>query len=314
MNKFQRSWQLFKSSLAVMRKDKQLLLFPILTTACTLLIGLLFLFPIAFKPTGHNYVSEAHWKAVGSTLYDTHSADYSNRDGNNGQMAIRNVKPLALVYFGVTYFASMFVATFFNVAFYQQILNALNGEAVSIGAGLRFAAMKWKPILMWTLFAGLVGYIIKALEQRFGLVGRLVMRLVGTAWSIACVFVIPVLIASEKSTNPLSVLKKSALILKNTWGESLIGYAGVSFGSAIILLLSLVWLGAGIAISVSLQLYWLLGLVIVAWLAAVVLWAYVMSVASQIFRCALFLYAANGTLPAPYTNEMVTLEFKIKKS
>jgi hypothetical protein len=314
MNKFQRSWQLFKSSLAVMRKDKQLLLFPILTTACTLLIGLLFLFPIAFQPTGHSYVSGAHWKAVGTTLYDTDGAGYANHDGNNGQMAIRNVKPLALVYFGVTYFASMFVATFFNVAFYQQILNALNGEAVSIGTGLRFAATKWKPILMWTPFAGLVGYIIKALEQRFGLVGRLVMRLVGTAWSIACVFVIPVLITSEKSTNPLSVLKESAMTLKNTWGESLIGYAGVSFGSAIILLLSLAWLGAGIAISVSLQLYWVLALVIVGWLAAVVLWAYVMSVASQIFRCALFLYAANGTLPAPYTNEMVTLAFKIKKS
>jgi hypothetical protein len=309
MNKFQRSWQLFKSSLAVMRKDKQLLLFPILTTACTLLMGLLFLFPIAFQPTGHGYASAAHWKAVGSTLYYSDGANY----GNN-QVAIRSVKPLALVYFAVTYFISMFVATFFNVAFYQQILNALNGGAVSIGAGLRFAATKWKPILMWTLFAGLVGYLIKMLEARFGLVGRLVMRLVGTAWSIACVFVIPVLITSEKSSNPLTVLKESALTLKNTWGESLIGYAGVSFGSAIVLLLSLVWLGAGIAISVSLQLYWVTALVIVAWIATMVLWAYVLSVASQIFRCALFLYASKGTLPAPYTDEMVTLAFKMKKS
>ena len=293
-----------------MRKDKQLLLFPILTTACTVLIGVLFLFPIAFQPTGHSYVSAAHWKAVGSTLYYSDGGNY----GHSGQMAVRSIKPLALVYFGVTYFASMFVATFFNVAFYQQILNALNGEPVSIGAGFRFAATKWKPILMWTLFAGLVGYIIKALEERFGLVGRLVMRLVGTAWSIACVFVIPVIITSEKSSNPLSVLKESALTLKNTWGESLIGYVGVSFGSAIIVLLSLVWLGAGIAISVSLQLYWLTVLVVLAWVAAMVLWAYVMSVASQIFRCALFLYASQGTLPAPYTNEMVTLAFKMKKS
>ena len=306
---------MFKSSLAVMRKDKQLLLFPVLTTACTVLIGLLFLFPIAFQPTGYGYESAAHWKAVGSTLYYTDGANYANHDyRHSGQVAVRSVKPLALVYFAVTYFASMFVATFFNVAFYQQILNALNGEVVSIGAGLRFAATKWKPILMWTLFAGLVGYTIKALEQRFGLVGRLVMRLVGTAWSIACVFVIPVLITSERSTNPLTVLKESALTLKNTWGESLIGYAGVSFGSAIVLLLSLVWLGAGIAISVSLQLYWLSALVIVAWIAAMVLWAYVLSVASQIFRCALFLYASHGTLPPPYTNEMVALAFKMKKS
>ena len=41
---------------------------------------------------------------------------------------------------------------------------------------------------------------------------------------------------------------ESALTLKNTWGESLIGYAGVSFGSAIIVLLSLAWLAGGIFI------------------------------------------------------------------
>jgi len=80
------------------------------------------------------------------------------------------------------------------------------------------------------------------------------------------------------------------------------------------LLISLVWLGAGIAISVSLHLYWLVALVVAAWFIAMVLWAYVLSVASQIFRCALFLYASQGTLPAPYTEEMVTLAWKMKKN
>src|SRR5436853_571757 len=165
---------------------------------------------------------------------------------------------MALVYFAILYFVSMFIATFVNVAFYQQIMNALSGQPVSIAGGLRFAATKWQSILMWTLFAGVVGYAIKALEERFGLIGRLVMRLVGTAWSIACVFVIPVIITSEKSANPLNVLKESALTLKRTWGESLIGYAGVSFGSVVILLLSLIWLAGGIFISVSLHLFWLI--------------------------------------------------------
>jgi hypothetical protein len=208
----------------------------------------------------------------------------------------------------------MFIATFFNVAFYQQIMTALSGEPVSISAGLRFAATKWQSILMWTLFAGLVGYTIKALEERFGLIGRLVMRLVGTAWSIACVFVIPVIITSERSMNPVNVLKESALTLKRTWGESLIGYAGVSLGSAIIVLASLVWLGGGIAISISLHLYWLIALIGVAWIIAMVLWVYVLSVASQIFRCALFVYATQGTLPPPYTDEMVALAWRTKKS
>ena len=81
-----------------------------------------------------------------------------------------------------------------------------------------------------------------------------------------------------------------------------------------ILLLSLVWLAGGIFISVSLHLYWLIAVIVAAWFIAIVLWAYVLSVASQIFRCALFLYAAQGTLPAPYTEEMVTLAWRMKKT
>src|SRR6266487_868280 len=111
MNKFQRSWHLLKSSIAVMQRDKQLLLFPILTTACTMVVALLFLFPVAFQPTGHSYVSAEHWKAVGNSIYSTSSSDTAvqgtveNRSFRHGQYsAVQRVRPLALAYFAVIYF------------------------------------------------------------------------------------------------------------------------------------------------------------------------------------------------------------------
>jgi hypothetical protein len=207
----------------------------------------------------------------------------------------------------------MFCATFFSVAFYKQIMNALNGEPVSIWAGVQFAGSRWKSILMWSLFAGAVGYVIKSLEQRFGLVGQLIMKLIGAAWSIACVFVIPVIITEEESSGPVRVLKKSALTLTETWGESLIGYVGVSLGGAIILVLSLVWLGGGIAVAMAIHAPWLIALDMANWLVGILALSYVMSVASQIFRCALYLYASQGTLPEPYTQEMMALAWKSKK-
>ncbi len=320
MNKFQRSWQLFKTSLVVMRRDKRLLLFPVITAVCTFLIAVVFLVPVAFQSTGYSYTSAQHWEAVGNSLYGPGSAEAPSveSDGTTSGAAVHHaqsggVRPLAVGYFALIYFVSMFTATFFNVAFYKEILNALAGEPVSILGGLRFACSKWKSILMWTLFAGVVGYIIKALEERFGLIGQLVMRLIGTAWSIACVFVIPVIITEEGASNPVTVLKKSALTLKQTWGESLIGYAGVSFGGVIILLLSLCWLGAGVALAVVLKVYWLIAPVALLWLVALLLWAYVLGVASQIFRCALFMYASRGSLPEPYTQEMMALAWKAKK-
>ena len=96
------------------------------------------------------------------------------------------LKPIAAAYFVVWYFATMFLATFCNVAFYREIMNALNGRPVSILEGIRFAFSKWKIIFMWTLFAGLIGFIIKSLEERFGWFGELILKFIGTVWSVAC--------------------------------------------------------------------------------------------------------------------------------
>ena len=62
MNRFQLSWQLFKSSLLVMQRDKRLLIFPLLTMTGVVGIALVFLAPIGLQPTGHRYLSAAHWQ------------------------------------------------------------------------------------------------------------------------------------------------------------------------------------------------------------------------------------------------------------
>ena len=324
MEKFRRSWQLFKSSLVVMSQNKKLLLFPILIAAVTAFMAVLFFMPIAFQRTGYGYGTAEHWQAVGKSVADFNYESSDTRDASTGTMMsrhntswnvnARSVRPMALAYFAVAYFVSMFVATFLNVAFYREILNALSGQPVSVRAGIQFACTKWKIILMWTLFAGLVGTIIRWLEQRFGIVGQWIMKLVGAVWSVACVFVIPVIVTEEETANPVAVLKKSAITLTRTWGESLIGYVGVSAGGGIIMLGSMVLLGAGIFAAVELHSLWLGILVVAGWLAGLMVLSYLMSVASQIFRCALYLYATQGNLPQPYNEEMMALAWKTKKS
>jgi hypothetical protein len=320
MDKLRRSWRLFETSLVVMRREQRLLLFPILTAVLTGFIILLFVCPVALQPTGHSYLSLDHWKAAANSLFilspapaqDASTLESTNQNSTTSS-DMQGVRPVGLAWFALLYFVSMFCATFFNVAFYHQILQALSGQPVSISAGLRFALGKWQSILLWALFAGLVGYLIKTLEQRLNLIGQLVMKLIGAAWSVACVFVIPVLITDE-SPNPFRVLKKSALTLTRTWGEALIGYAGVSFGGAIVVLLSVAWLGAAVAFAIAWHLYWVTVLGVLAWLVAILLWSYLLNVASQIFRCALFLYASEGSLPEPYTQEMMAAAWKQKKN
>ena len=307
MNKLQRSWLLMKSSLSVIGRNKQLLIFPMVIFACTVVIALFFLAPPVLRPTGYSYISAAHWQAISHSLF-RQSADAAAANGNHVAFT-----PAALAYLTFLYFLSMFIATFCNVAFYHEILAALNQQPVSIARGLKFALTKLKPILMWTLFAGLVGLLIKAIEERLALAGRIIGRLIGIAWSVAAVFAIPVIVREEQSANPVAVLRKSATALKRTWGEALIGYAGLTFANALILLGSLVWLFAAVAASVALHNFFIAAFAGAAWILALFAWAYLTSVASQVYRGALYLYAAEGIIPAPYNQEMLDMAWKFKK-
>lgn len=298
MGKFQRSWALLGRSFQVMRENKKLLLFPIIITALTLLIAAFFIIPVATMKTGYAITDAAHWKAVGQALGITFDKNGNMQQGGS--------------FYGIAvviYLASMFLATFFNVAFYHEILAALNGQRVSIGRGFRFAASRIKAIAAWSLFSGLVGLLIKAIEERVGVFGRIVVRLIGLAWSIASVFAIPVIVREGTSANPVNFLKSSANLLKKTWGESLIGYAGISAGT----FLAFVPLIAIVPLSFVLGwvFFWL---AMALWLVCLFVFVYILSVAGQVYKGALFIYASEGVVPGPFDENQMNMAWKVKSA
>lgn len=304
MNRFQRSWLLFRSSLMVIVRNKELLIFPIFISLASAVILLFFFAPAVLWPTGHSYFSAEHWQALGHKFF--------TKTGTAGRTQF-TYSPVAIAYLVFLYFVSMFVATFFNVAFYNEILEALSGRPVSLGRGLKFACSRWKAIVMWTLFAGMIGLIIKAIEQRFDLVGKIIARLVGAAWSIASVFVIPVIVRDEESVNPLVMLKKSATLLTRTWGEGLIGFIGMGAINLVVMLGSMVVIVATGIISAKLNNFWLLGSVLACWVVMMIGWSYLMNVASLVFKSALYLYAAEGIISEPYDQQLLDSSWKYKK-
>ena len=312
MDRFKNGWQLFLKSLDVMRRNKSLLLFPVATLALTLVMGALFLTPIALQPTGHAYTEKAHWSAVGHSLFVVGPPTES--DLARGRKESVSVTPQAYAYGALFYFLSMFLATFFNVAFVHEIFNALNGEPVTISDGLQFAGTKWKPILMWALFAGVVGLIIRSLERRFGFFGAWIVRLVGLAWSVASVFVVPVLVMEEHPDNPIGVVRQSAGVIRKTWGEALAGYAGLQIGGIVVGLGSIVVAAFAIVGGIYLNSMGLTFAVLGAWFVFLCAFSYTMSVAGQIYLCVLYRYAASGTVPEGYTPEMLTMAWRPKKA
>jgi hypothetical protein len=295
MSKFQRSWALFGRSFQVLRENRKLLLFPIIISTLTLLIVAFFVVPLATMRTGYTLTDAGHWKAVGQAI----GVNFDK----NGNM--QHTGPFYGIMAAI-YLVSMFLTTFFNVAFYHEILTALNGQPVSIMRGFRFAASRIKAIAAWSLFSGLVGLLIKSIEERVGLVGRIVVRLIGVAWSVASVFAIPVIVREGASANPVQFLKSSARMLKKTWGESLIGYVGISAGTFLAFLPLL-------AVAPLAMLGWVffwIGLAV--WLVFLFVFVYVLGVAGQVYKGALYIYASEGVVPGPFDEDQMNMAWRVK--
>ena len=119
--------------------------------------------------------------------------------------------------------------------------------------------------------------------------------------------------SKPKAAAPVVVLRDSAGILKRTWGEALIGYAGLTFASSLITLGTLMLVVGAVILSVALGNFWIIACILPLWLLFILAWSYVTSVASHVYRGALYLYAAEGVVPAPYDQQMLDMAWKFKK-
>ena len=289
--RLQTSWDLLQRSLQVIRSNPRLLLFPVVSTLCTIVLAAFFLLPVFFL---------AFTAAKGSPMW----IDKSD---------LRHPNVYVYAYGAAIYLISMFVATFFNVAFYNEIMRALGGEPVSLGSGFRFACSKLRAIFLWSLLAGTVGLIIRAIEERLGWIGKIVMGLVGTVWSVAAVFAIPVIIRRE-DTNPLAVLRDSASTLKRTWGESLAGFVGIRLGGVVLLIAMLGFAAFGLLAVAIFHSGYVLIAAAVLWVLAIIIAGSFVAMASHVYRCALYIYASEGVVPGPFTPELMNAGWKVKKA
>jgi hypothetical protein len=134
-------------------------------------------------------------------------------------------------------FAGSFVSYFFNAALVACVLDAFNGRAVSLGAGLASASARAGKILGWAIFTSTVGVLLRVLQdqlRRFGILGLLLGTATGLTWSIATFFVVPVLVA--ENVGPWEAVKRSMEIAKRLWSNAI----GVEVGLGLFMLLALV--------------------------------------------------------------------------
>lgn len=194
MGRISRGWQLAKMSLSIIRKDKEILIFPVLSGIVTIAILASFVLGTFFT-TGFDAIA-----------------------GGSSQWVL-------YAFFAVFYFVSFFVAIFFNACVIGCATIRMNGGNPTLADGFRIARQNIGRIAAWALFAATVGLIIKMIQDRVGFIGKIIMGALGVAWTIVTYFVVPVLIYEK--LGPWGSVKRSASILKQTWGEALVGNLGL---------------------------------------------------------------------------------------
>lgn len=293
--KFARSWMLTKQSWAVLREDKHLMLFPIISGIAILLLMIVSL------------------GGGGAILWSTGAFETAGSQADQ-QQHLNNVlhSPVAYAALFVFYFVSNFVVIYFNAALVSCVINRFRGVESGFGAGLRAANARLPKILAWAALNATVGMIMKIAEERLGWIGRLILRGIAFAWNIATFFVVPVLVVDN--VGPIDAVKKSVEVLKKSWGESLIVQTGVGLVMGLLTIgVLLLGVGAAVGVGVLTQSVGLAFIPVAVMLVVMTALVLISTTMRSILVAACYQYATTGQAPDAFAADSLQAMFGVKR-
>jgi len=260
---------LAKASWQVLLSDKELMLLPVMSTIASIIIAATFFLPIVLSET----------------------------EGG----------PVVYAISLLVYFLLSFVVIYFNTALVAAAYERLAGGDPTLGSALAEANRHLPVILGWSAVSATVSMILKQLEERAGIIGAIVGRIAGLAWTLVTFLVIPVFVI--EGLGVMDSIKRSAEIFKSTWGENMA--ANVGFGIlgflAMLPLILLVFLGAAAGSGA------VLGVTVGLAVLGAILISVTMATLSGIFQTALYMYATMGEVPGPFVGTNLAGAFRPKR-
>ena len=278
--RIENSWNLVKASWSVLRADKELIVFPIVSLIAVTIVTLTFFVP--------------------GTIWLISSGESNGEAWGN---------PLYLVFLLVFYLMQYTIIFFCNSALVGSAMVRLNGGDPTVGDGFRIARDRLGRIVAYAFISATVGMFFRWLSEK-GLLGRLVAGLIGLTWNIATYLVVPVLVVED--VGPVDAIKRSAALLRKSWGEQIVGHVGISvvfgfiiFGVVILSIPALIFV-------ISLK---ALVLTVGAILALIVVLAglgLLSSALNGIYTAAVYRYAVNGDPGEFFDKNLVEQTFRVK--
>jgi hypothetical protein len=204
----------------------------------------------------------------------------------DGRSSIASWIALYVMYSIIAFIGICFDATVVAVA-----LKRLDGEDASIRDGWAMVRERLGTVIRWALVAATVGVILRAIQERLGVVGWIAGLVGSIAWGLVTFFVLPVLLFEPVDVR--GAIRRSAGIFRQRWGEQIT--ASVTIGAALFVL----W--------IPLMVVGLLLMVVSVWLGVAVMIASfvglltITTTLTDVFNAALYRYAVAGQVPEGFT-------------
>jgi hypothetical protein len=210
------------------------------------------------------------------------------------------------------YLTMYFVVIFSNTALVGAAMIRLRGGDPTLQDGFQIAMDHLPQIFGYALISATVGIVMRWLRERGGLLGAVVSWLGELAWNIATYLVVPVLVV--ENVGPVDAIKRSASLLKKTWGEQIIGSFSIGLVFGLITLAALVVVGIPLFLLAATT-----GSVVMIVLAIGICVLLVMAISllastlQGIYVAALYRYAVEGEVnPQYFRPELVQGAFRHK--
>ena len=206
MGKIGNSMQLAKTSLGVLREDKQLAVVPVVSAACSAVV-------MALMGIGI-------WATVKDTGQAANATNTTLRTTTSGYGGYQPT-PTTYVVTLAGYLLLSIIVTYFTAALIAGAHEKLTGGQVTLGGAFAKASSRLPQLLGWALVNFTVGTILRMIGERGGIVGRILVSLLSFGWTVVSWLAVPYIVVD--GVGPIEALKESAGSLKRTWGENLLG-------------------------------------------------------------------------------------------
>ena len=277
MGRLENTWRLTKSSWAVLKQDKELMVLPLLSLLATAAVALAFVYPVV--------LADADISSSGAGEIDP--------------------GPMGYLLLLVGYLVITFVGQFFTAAVVSGAHERMTGGDPTVSSALRGAGRKFHRLLPWALVTGTVGLVLSAIEDK-GIIGSIVANLLDFAWRVVTFLVIPVLVIED--IGAIDAVKRSGTLLKKTWGENIAAQFGFGLIGMIamipvaIVVGVLVASGNGVLLVTGIAIGVLAVLTLIAGLGAL----------GAIFQTALYMHAAETEEPAGFSPAELSGAYAVK--